>query len=834
MADLLLERAGEVAAIERAVRLARAGRARQLVVIGPAGSGRTSVLAHARRCAADHELTILHAEGLEHERDFPFALAGRLLGLEVQPEPGYDTLLELNRRLAARAPALIAVDDLDRCDAQSRDWLVFAARRLDRVGVAMVLVGDPGGLERAVELSLRPFSERAVATALHLQLGHTVDPAFARACHAATLGHPLLVCELAAAARDGQERADVVPSGVVRFLQRVLSPLPRNVRTLAHAVALLDQGASVHGAATLAGLGPDEAASAADRLRAAGLLVGDDAPAIVPPLLARAMYEGIPPALRGLWHARAARVAASSAGAVHHLLRSGPSGDPWVVETLAGAARRALADGRPDAAAELLCRAVREGAGDRGALLVALAEAQRRLIDRAEIEQLEAALAEGAPHRSTTSALARALLVHGRTADALALDGADPVELHAGARLLPGHGRAVAARLAIVCGREAEQQRALLACRAAEAACAADSVQAAVALASRALADDALDPESPAYFSACAALAWSDRLTPARVHLERALAHARRLGSVCGLVRAEAGLATVALRAGALDAAVVHATTALGAGRDTALVFPARAVLALALLEQDRLDDAESLCDATTPELRYMRGRLRLARHDVPGARADLLAVGEELTRDAIVGPAVIPWRSAAALAGAQHALALADAEYVLAVRFGAPRAIGRALRVLATVGPAAERTRHCREAVEVLAPSEARLEYAHALCDLGASLRRERARRAARDPLREALDLAARCGAVALVHRVREELAASGARPRRLAQSGRDALTPAELRVAHLAARGVANREIARTLVVTVKTVETELSHAYAKLGIRSRRELAGVLQTG
>ena len=84
----------------------------------------------------------------------------------------------------------------------------------------------------------------------------------------------------------------------------------------------------------------------------------------------------------------------------------------------------------------------------------------------------------------------------------------------------------------------------------------------------------------------------------------------------------------------------------------------------------------------------------------------------------------------------------------------------------------------------------------------------------------------------MALVRRVREELAASGARPRRLAQSGRDALTPAELRVAQLAAGGIANREIARTLVVTVKTVETELGHAYAKLGIRSRRELAGALQ--
>ena len=302
---------------------------------------------------------------------------------------------------------------------------------------------------------------------------------------------------------------------------------------------------------------------------------------------------------------------------------------------------------------------------------------------------------------------------------------------------------------------------------------------------------------------------------------------------MCGLARAEAGLATVALRAGALDAAVVHATTALGAGRHTSLAFPARAVLALALLELDRPDDAEALCDASTPELRYVRGRLRLVRHDVAGALEDLLAVGRELTQDAIEGPALIPWRSAAALAQAPDAEALAMEEHALATRFGAPRAIGRALRVLAVVGAAAERTERCRAAVAVLAGGEARLEYAHALCDLGASLRHERARREAREPLREALDLAVRCGAAALARRAREELVASGARPRRLAQSGRDALTPAELRVALLAARGIANREIARSLVLTVKTVETELSHVYAKLGIRSRRELAGALQT-
>ena len=289
----------------------------------------------------------------------------------------------------------------------------------------------------------------------------------------------------------------------------------------------------------------------------------------------------------------------------------------------------------------------------------------------------------------------------------------------------------------------------------------------------------------------------------------------------------EVGLAGVSLRAGDVESAVLHATTALGAGRGTSLALPARAVLVLALIELDRLDDAAAACDASTPELRFARGCLRLARCDRHGALGDLLAVGRTLGADAIEGPAVIPWRSTAALALPPDAEALAGEEHALAVRFGAPRAIGRALRVLAAVGPPAERTERCRAAVAMLEASEARLEYAHALCDLGASLRRERARRDAREPLREALDLAVRCGAAALARRAREELSATGARPRRLAQSGRDALTPAELRVARLAARGLANREIAQTLVVTVKTVETELSHAYAKLGIRSRRDL-------
>jgi DNA-binding NarL/FixJ family response regulator len=58
-----------------------------------------------------------------------------------------------------------------------------------------------------------------------------------------------------------------------------------------------------------------------------------------------------------------------------------------------------------------------------------------------------------------------------------------------------------------------------------------------------------------------------------------------------------------------------------------------------------------------------------------------------------------------------------------------------------------------------------------------------------------------------------------------------KDALTASERRVAELAARGMANREIAESLFVTVRTVEFHLSHSYRKLGIDSRAELTAAL---
>jgi DNA-binding CsgD family transcriptional regulator len=126
-----------------------------------------------------------------------------------------------------------------------------------------------------------------------------------------------------------------------------------------------------------------------------------------------------------------------------------------------------------------------------------------------------------------------------------------------------------------------------------------------------------------------------------------------------------------------------------------------------------------------------------------------------------------------------------------------------------------------------VLAGSEDRLEHARALHALGSAHRRAGRRADARDTLREALDLADRCGAAVLAAHVREELVAAGARPRRARLSGVEALTAQERRVAQMAADGLTNRLIAEALFLTTRTVEMHLANAYRKLGIASRAGL-------
>jgi DNA-binding NarL/FixJ family response regulator len=152
-------------------------------------------------------------------------------------------------------------------------------------------------------------------------------------------------------------------------------------------------------------------------------------------------------------------------------------------------------------------------------------------------------------------------------------------------------------------------------------------------------------------------------------------------------------------------------------------------------------------------------------------------------------------------------------------------------LRVLGLVEGGERGIELLADSVAILDETRARLERARSLVELGAALRRSNRRTDARLRLGAGLELAHLSGASVLEAQAREELAATGARPRRVIQSGIQTLTASERRVAQMAAQGLTNKEIAQTLFVTVKTVELHLSNVYRKLRIGSRRELASAL---
>ena len=129
-----------------------------------------------------------------------------------------------------------------------------------------------------------------------------------------------------------------------------------------------------------------------------------------------------------------------------------------------------------------------------------------------------------------------------------------------------------------------------------------------------------------------------------------------------------------------------------------------------------------------------------------------------------------------------------------------------------------------------VLEPSQARLEQARALIDLGACCAAPTGA-PTHESLRRGLQLAYRAGAAGLVKHAQDELAATGARPRTLALTGAEALTPSERRVARMAARVWPTRRSPKPLFVTVKAVEAHLSSVYRKLQIKSRTQLADVI---
>jgi DNA-binding CsgD family transcriptional regulator len=664
-----------------------------------------------------------------------------------------------------------------------------------------------------------------------------------------------------------------------RVVARVRAADPHALR-FAQALAILGDSCALSHAAGVADMQLAEANRLTAILVRLDVLAADSPPRFLHPVIRDALEASLDIHARDLAHHSAARLlyadGAPAGQVAAHLVGIRPAGDAWLVARLEEAAQAALEAGAPLAATHLLDRALAEpppaiervrllreaaraeASAGRETAFARLEEALRLVAEprqRAEIalevaevcatlfrwvdavDVIERALAELGENDAALAGRLEGQLVVAGLHDARRATRVQPVLVRLATRQQTASGEPLAVAQGIarfLAGRPVDEIAVLL---------------------QRALAHAGSRVDS---WDTRAALLWvliaCDRFSAVEAVLAPMLREVHRSGSARGFVAAYSTLGLLKQRLGALpeaDAAARVALRVLQEGDFAPGLGFAATVLADIAVEAGEYDEAQALLDLLpsagwpagvgTVLIPAARGRLRLAQ----GRAAEALADFE--TCLAMYGPDVwgtptrevgyVHARSGAALAllrlgQRRRACELADSELTDVQVFGAPRAVGVALRVAGLVHGGDAGLALLRESVAALQASPAQLERAHSLAELGAMLRRAGQRAAAREPLSEALDLAARCGARSLARRVREELKASGARPRRAWRTGVEALTPSELRIVRLAVEGASNREIAQQLYVTLKTVEGHLAHAYTKLGIERRSELAPLIR--
>lgn len=457
----LLERSRELKELRDGIARAGEGNGLTLLVEGPAGSGKSALLAAAVARASEAGVRVLRASGAELEREYAFGgvrqLFGRILAgeseraallrgetapvgwlidpdrdpdsLSTRPQAGFalfQAVVALVTTLAAGGALLIAVDDLHWLDEPSLLALGFLARRLD--GLPVALVGtlrplEPGSpelqlddlrsLPGAERIALAPLSAEAVATLVREQEPEAAGELCA-VYHRASGGNPLYLHELLLWARAeglgaGPEATAAVaeasiPALAERLLRRVDRVAP-GARGLAAAMAALGER-PLADAAALAGVPGDEAARIARGLTDIELLERDDPFAFAHPLLRRSLYDRLSATDRQALHAAAAARLRAQGGSAEtiaaHVRELTPAASPEAVEALREAAAAALARAAPDLAVPLLERALEEGAPEpgRAALLLELGRAESYTRDPQSFPHLEEAfaLATGDPH----------------------------------------------------------------------------------------------------------------------------------------------------------------------------------------------------------------------------------------------------------------------------------------------------------------------------------------------------------------------------------------------------------------------------------------------------
>ena len=414
----LLERDRELGVLEDLLQRTLEGESGLALVEGPAGIGKSRLLAATREAADAAGFRVLAARGSDLERELPFGVVRQLFdSLLVDPaerarwltgpaepaarvfEPPDDAdtagdvsfgvlygLFWLTANIAAERPLMLVIDDLHWCDQASLRFVAYLERRLEGLHVlvaaaARTAVQRPDSrllaeiADDPVAVSIRPFelSAAAVAELVRGCLGAAAEQPFCAACHRATGGNPLLLLELlktlqAEGVQPDRAHADAIgavgPRAVSRTVLLRLARLPHDAVPVARAVAVLGDGAGLPAVATLAELDEHRVADAARALAGAEILRAEPPLGFVHPLVRDAVYHEVSATERELLHERAAR-ALVDLGAAPELVAAQLLAVPcraelWVVTLLREAALAARRRGASESAVSYLRRALEE------------------------------------------------------------------------------------------------------------------------------------------------------------------------------------------------------------------------------------------------------------------------------------------------------------------------------------------------------------------------------------------------------------------------------------------------------------------------------------------
>ena len=460
--SVLVERDEELAVLDRLLADALAGEPVLAFVEGPAGIGKSRLLAAAREKAGAAGVRVLAARGSDLERELPFGVVRQLFDPLLADPEARERWLTGSARPAARVfappdeadaagdvsfgilvglfwltanvatdgPLMLAIDDLHWCDPASLRFIAYLERRLEGLQVLVVTasrMGEPDADTRLIEeiahdqaaVPLRPqaLSDAGVAELVRERLGADAEPAFVAACRRATAGNPLLLRELlktlaSEGVEPGAVDADVIrdigPRAVSRTVLLRLARLPAGAIAVARAVAVLGDGAGLPATAILAALDEPSAAEAVAALVGAEILRPEAPLGFVHPLVRDAIYHELAPSQRELQHERAAKalidLGAAPEHVAAHLLVVPCRAEPWVADLLRDAARAARRRGVAESAVAYLRRALAEPApeAERTALLLELGMAEALLNVPASVEHL------GEAHAQLTDPLERA------------------------------------------------------------------------------------------------------------------------------------------------------------------------------------------------------------------------------------------------------------------------------------------------------------------------------------------------------------------------------------------------------------------------------------------